>query len=156
MIDLARLALKTQTDLRQQSNIEIDAPRYITLTRTATLAIATTGTLIVWQSEVRNVGGFTWSGSNITIPVSGYYLIDMAWNYNSASVTTVDVIVNGTDTGRSSLYYGGGTRNRATFTRYFTALDTLAITVTVVAGRTMQVSAYGTSYESPFLHIVKV
>ena len=147
--------MRTRQRVDQLERIEQGGGAYLTLTRTATLSITTTGTIITWQSEVRS-RAITWSGSAITIPSDGYYVIELAFELNSGSVYTVDLLVNSTDTGRPALYYGTGTRCRAITTRYFTASDSVELRVTVVAGRTMQVNAYNTSYESPFLHIVKL
>ena len=49
----------------------------ITLTRTAIQAITTASTVLVWQSQIRGQG-MTWSGTNVTVPADGYYLIDLS------------------------------------------------------------------------------
>ena len=128
---------------------------YLTLTRTNTLTIATTGTIVTWESEVRG-NGFTWSGSGITIPDDGYYVIDLTYDINSAAVMYADIYVNTTNVSKMSQYYGVGTRQRSTAMRYFSASDILEIRLVGILARTMQVTAYDTTGESPFLHIVKV
>lgn len=157
MTEITRLSLQTQTDLRQQSNVEVDSPRYITLTRTATLAIAVSpGTTITWQSEVRSSGGFTWSGTNVTIPMSGYYHLDFVFELGSGAAYTVELLVDGVAVSRPGIFYSGGTVGHAMVTRFYSAGSTVALRVSVAASRTMLVNAYGTANESPFLHIVKV
>ena len=136
--------MRTRQRVDQLERIEQGGGAYLTLTRTATLSLATTGTIITWQSEVRS-RAITWSGSAITIPSDGYYVVELVFELSSGSVYTVDLLVNSTDTGRPALYYGTGTRCRAITTRYFTASDSVELRVTVVAGRTMQVNAYNTS-----------
>jgi len=152
--------LRTRQRVDQLERIESGgggtaAAVYLTLTRTTSLSITTAGTIITWQSEVRS-NGLTWSGSVITIPDDGYYLIDMAYDLSSGAITNGNIIVNGVDVGRMVVYYGSGTRNRAMAMRWFSASDSLEVQVGISAGRTMVVTAYGSSYESPFLHIVKV
>lgn len=152
--------LQTRQRVDQLERIETGggggaASVYLTLTRTNTLSLSTAGTIVTWESEVRG-NGITWSGSQITMPDDGYYVIDMAFDLNSGAVVAGNMLIGGTDVGRMALYYGGGTRNRLIATRWFSASSVLEIQINIAAGRTMQVTAYGSSYESPFLHIVKV
>lgn len=128
---------------------------YITLTRTNTLTIATTGTIVTWESEVRG-NGFAWSGSGITIPDDGYYVIDLTYDINAAALMFSDIYVNSVSVARMSQYYGVGTKQRGTAMRYFSASDTLEIQVAGNLARTMRVTAYDSAGESPYLHIVKV
>lgn len=128
---------------------------YLTLTRTSTLTIATTGTIITWQSEDRG-NGITWSGSVITIPSSGYYVIDMTWQFSGTTTYLPILYVNGIGLAITTLYYGIGTRGRIMAMRHFTELDEVEISLTAATTRTMLVTAYDTASESPFLHIVKV
>ncbi len=129
---------------------------YLTLRRTTTQSITTAGTIVSWGDAVRNAG-FTWSaGTSITIPQSGYYIIDMAFTFNSASVVNSDLLVGGTVTNRFTNYYGSGIANRIAALRHFTTGDSVEVQLTPVANRTLQVVAYGSAGESPFLHIVRV
>jgi hypothetical protein len=154
MSDITRLVLQTQTDLRQQSNVEVDTPTYLTLTRTTTQSLVTTGTTLVWQSEARN-RGFTWSGSAITIPVSGYYHIDITLVIGSNTSFSIDMLVNTLAVARL-VNSGGGNAFRFEGMRYFTQGNTLEFRALVGANRTLAVNAYGAVDESPFLHIVKI
>lgn len=129
---------------------------YLTIRRTTTQSITTAGTIVSWESEVRN-SGFTWSaGTAITIPSAGYYVIDMAFSFNLASIVNVDLLVGGTATNRFANFYGSGTANRIIAMRYFSASDSVEVKMTSVSNRTLQVVAYGSAEESPHLHIVRI
>jgi hypothetical protein len=147
--------LLTRQRVDQLERIEQGGGAYLTLTRTSTLSVASTGTTITWQSEVRN-RGFTWSGTTITIPRDGYYLLDMAWRFDVAATYLPIIFVNGINLGITTVYYGIGTRGRIMAMRYYTAGDDVEIEITPSATRTMQVTAYDSANESPFLHIVKL
>ena len=129
---------------------------YLTLRRTTTQTIATTGTIISWEDAVRNAG-FTWSaGTSITIPQTGFYALDVAFTFVGASVTVASIVVNGVTVGTMNNYYGTGPLNRAGAMRFFTTGDTVEVLLTNVTSRVMTVNAYGVAGESPFLHIVRV
>ena len=127
----------------------------LTLTRSATLAITTAATLITWQTETRN-RGFTWSGTNITIPTSGYY--NIAFNYvASASVVTyIRINVAGVYLLDMPAAPGNRTRQAVTFTRYYTTADVVTITVDTLTNHTMNVNAENSASESPIFHIVQL
>lgn len=129
----------------------------LTLRRTADLAITTAGTTITWQSEVRGYQ-ITWSGTDITIPADGWYLISMAWR---TSVALNDMYVR--------LVVGGlfvnamaniGDVDRATgvatFLRYYTSGDVVQINVIPSANVNLVASAEATQGESPILNIVQL
>lgn len=127
----------------------------LTLTRTTTLAITTAGTVITWQTEIRN-NGFTWSGTSITIPTTGYY--NIAFNY-SASVSVVTYIrinVAGAFLLDMPTSPGNRTRHAVTFTRYYTAADVITITVDTTTNHTMNVNAENVAAESPIFHILQL
>ena len=129
---------------------------YLTLTRNSTFSLAAgVGAIVTWQDEVRS-NGITWSGSEITIPDDGYYLIDLTYRLSSTSIVNGNILVNGTDVARMSQFYGLGTSQRSTALRYFSASDILEIRIGSNDNRSVQVNAYDTSGESPYLHIVKV
>jgi hypothetical protein len=127
----------------------------LTLTRSATLAITTAGTIITWQTETRN-NGFTWSGTDITIPTAGYYTIDLAIATNAAPTMNFQRVVNGVLIG--SFSYTPGTTNYfgATGTHYYATGTTLAIRLVPNAGVTITVAAENVLTESPILHIVQL
>lgn len=152
--------LRTRARVDQLERIESGgggsaASVYLTLTRTNALSIATTGTIVTWEDEVRG-NGFTWSGSEITIPDDGYYVIDLTYDISSAAVMYADIYVNAANTSKMAQYYGVGTRQRSTAMRHFSASDVLEVRLVGNLTRTMQVTAYDSTGESPFLHIVKV
>lgn len=161
-LDLTRIALQTRRDLQQQSNIELSStavsPVYLTLTRTTTLTVGGPGAIITWQSEDRN-SGFTWSGSVITIPSSGYYLIDVAGNWSSTGAQTYGrIYVNGIMVERMTNHYLPAIAEfRVMGMRYFDANDNVEIQLLNAGGsRGLLVTAYGVTSNSPFLHIVKI
>lgn len=127
----------------------------LTLTRTATLAITTAGTLITWQSEIRNQG-FTWSGTNITIPTSGYYTIFIAYRASANATVYASLVVNTVTVARMSASPGNQNRLSNTAMRYFTTGDTLAVGFDTVANFTLNVNAENAADESPILHIVQL
>ena len=127
----------------------------LTLTRSASLAITTAGTLITWQTEVRNQG-FTWSTDTITMPTTGYYAVQ-AFIQTSGNVTLfTQRQINGTNIG----YFGNSPISTnyhvATMVRYFTTGDTLQIRVVPNANVSINVAADGAVAESPFLHIAQL
>jgi hypothetical protein len=127
----------------------------LTLTRSGTLSITTAGTTITWQTETRNEG-FTWSGSEITIPTAGYYAINL--QYNAAAVTTTYGIlrVNAVNLAFFSNSSVNSTLHGFTVMRYFATGDLVEARVVPAANSTIQVIAEGVASESPFIHIVQL
>lgn len=146
--------LLTRQRVDQLERIEQGGGAYLTLTRTATLSLATTGTIITWQSEVRS-RAITWSGSAITIPSDGYYLLDMTCVIGSNTSFSVDLLVGSVAVARL-VNSQGGNNFRFMGMRYFSASDSVEVKAIVGGGRTLAVNAYSTADESPFLHIVKL
>lgn len=128
---------------------------YLTLTRTTTFTATTTGTVIVWEAEDRS-NGITWSGSEITIPDDGYYVMNVVVSVTSFTSPAYEMLVNGVYVGRLAMYEAGSTRWPGIAMRYFTAGDVLEIRLLLGQNRTIQVVAYDSAGESPYLHIVKV
>lgn len=150
--------LRTRSRVDQLERIESGGGEgvYITLTRTSTLTVTTAGTVITWQSEVWN-SGFTWSGPTITIPMDGYYLIDMAFEFGGSKITYIpNINVNLENVGLLIPYSGGSNRERMIAMRHFTAFDEVQIRIVAAANRNMLVNPYDFLSESPFLHIAKV
>jgi hypothetical protein len=127
----------------------------LTLTRSGTLSITTAGTTITWQVETRNEG-FTWSGTEITIPTSGYYVINL--QYNAAAVTTTYAIlrVNAVNVAFFSNSSVNSTLHGFTVMRYFATGDLVEARVVPAANSTIQVIAEGVASESPFIHIAQL
>ena len=148
---------QTSADLKAttQDLARVESPSAaLTLTRSATLAFTTAGTTITWQVETRNQG-FTWSGTAITIPTSGYYALTC-----SLAATTnfsfVNIDINGVQCyamyGQSTQYFNGTT------TRYFTTGDVVKIVARAASNGTINVNSEGASAsgDSPILHIVQL
>jgi hypothetical protein len=127
----------------------------LTLTRSGTLSITTAGTTITWQTETRNEG-FTWSGTEITIPTAGYYAINL--QYNAAVVTTTYAIlrVNAVNVAFFSNSSVNSTLHGFTVMRYFATGDLVEARVVPAANSTIQVIAEGVASESPFIHIAQL
>lgn len=128
---------------------------YLTLTRTTTFTATTTGTIVVWEAEDRS-NGFTWSGSEITIPSDGYYVLNMAVSVISFTSPAYEMLVNSVYVGRMAMYESGSTRWPGIALRYFSEGDILELRILLGQNRTIQVVAYDSAGESPYLHIVKV
>ena len=146
-------SLQKQVDV--QTNVEIPSAA-LTLTRSATLAITTAGTIITWQTETRSQG-FTWSGTDITVPTSGYYTMSLTYNANATHTAYMRLLVGSVNvvhmTGDN---VGSTTRHGFAWTRYFTTGDVVSFQVVPSANVTVQVAAEGVASESPILHIVQL
>jgi hypothetical protein len=127
----------------------------VTLTRTNTLAITTAGTIITWQVENRNYG-FTWSGTDITIPISGYYLFNFTYVADLAHTVFSRLFVNGI--GVSILVDSTITSNvhSLIIMRYFSASDVVRVQLVPSVNVTVSVIAEGASPESPILNIAQL
>lgn len=152
---IVRDIVNLQRDMSSINDEIVDAG--LTLTRTAVQAITTAGTTIIWQSRIRGQG-IAWSGSDIVIPTSGWYIITLAWrtsaNLNDMLVrlTVNATIVQVTSTiGDVNLNAGV-----ATFMRYFAEGDVVQINVVPSANVNLNAVAEGASTESPILSIVQL
>lgn len=134
-----------------------EAGAVLTLTRTSAQAITTAGTTIVWQSEIRGYQ-ITWSGSDITIPASGWYHISVA---TTVSVAQNDLLyrigVNGVFV-QVAPGFGDVNRSASTahFMRYFVEGDIVIINLVPSANANLNVVAENDAAESPILHIVQL
>ena len=129
----------------------------LTLTRSATLSITTAGTTITWQTETRNQG-FTWSGTTITIPTSGYYGITLTYGTSGNHTGFVQCIVNGIAAPTAMAYSGAAITAQVYFLmKYFTQSDAVQLKVFPSTNQTIQVNAEsGVQNASPFLHITQL
>lgn len=150
---------QTSADLKAttQDLARVESPSAaLTLTRSATLAITTAGTTITWQTEVRNQG-FTWSGTTITIPTTGYYAVTFTYASSLSHTGLVQCVVNGVTAPTAMAYSGANITDQVYFLmRYFTTGDAVQIRVIPSANQTIAVNAEGAQNESPFLHIVQL
>ena len=128
---------------------------YISLTRTATLSITTAGVIVTWQSLIDAGCAASWSGSNITVPVSGYYSLTLMGTLSTRDKIFGDVILNGVEVCSMGAHDGRDTKFRITATRFFKADDVVQIKLTTNTGtHTLQVVTEDSAGESPILHLV--
>ena len=127
----------------------------ITLTRTASLSVASTGTTITWQSQTRGQG-ITWATTTVTIPTAGYYALEVSLNYAASVTGFASITVNGTLIGNFLYYSTATTRWAGAYLRYFATGDTFTISVTPSANTTLNLVAEGSLQESPILHVVQL
>ena len=153
MMGLTRNLIALQKQVDVQTNVEIPSAA-LTLTRSATLAITTAGTTITWQTERRNQG-FTWSGTDITIPTAGYYVLNLSYTA-TAHTAFMRLIVNGTTTGFFASSALSSATQAFTVTRYFATSDIVRTQVLPSVNVTVAVNAENTTGESPILHIVQL
>jgi len=154
MMPLVRQINTLSADMITGTNIELpDAA--ITLTRTTTLALVTTGTNIVWQTQTRGQN-ITWSGSTITIPTAGYYAIQVSLGTTGSQTMIITRVVNGTVIGGFSVQFVATNYFSGQTTCYFNSGDTLVIRLTPGANTTMTSVAEFSTTESPILHIVQI
>ena len=127
----------------------------LTLTRSATLAITTAGTTITWQTETRN-RGFTWSGTQITIPTSGYYSISFTYSADKNATAFVFVYVNTIEVLSAVTSTNGTSALSAGTMRYFNTGDVITIRIQPTVNFVLQLVTEGAVDESPILHIVQL
>jgi len=128
---------------------------YLSLTRTATLSITTAGVVVTWQSEIENVGEWTWSATAITVPVAGYYAVTVIGSlairdniHGDLRVNSVEVCSMGTGAQRDVKF-------RHTVTRFFKAGDVVQYRAHTTTGtHTLQVVTEDVAGESPIFHMV--
>jgi len=149
MMSLTRGLQSLQKQVDVQTNVEIPSAA-LTLTRSATLAITTAGTIITWQTETRNQG-FTWSGTAITIPTDGYYAISLVYtsatNHSAFGSISVGGVFTAIMAGQSGSAFVHGYIQMG----YYTTGDVVRLTVTPSVNVTINQNA-----QSPFLHIVQL
>lgn len=148
---------QTSADLKAttQDLARVESPSAcLSLTRSATLAITTAGTTITWQTELRSQG-ITWSGTDITIPTAGYYVLNLSYTA-TAHTAFMRLIVNGTTTGFFSSSALSSSTQAFTVVRYFATGDVVRLQALPSVNVTIAVNAEGTTGESPILHIAQL
>lgn len=129
----------------------------LTLRRTDVLAITTAGTTITWQSALRNFQ-FTWAGTDITMPASGWYAFDLSVTFSAVlNDCRVFFIVNGTVVKAYNLL-GDVDRNTGAVSmmRYLAGSDVVRIQLSPSANVNVNVVAENLNGESPILNIVQI
>jgi hypothetical protein len=128
---------------------------YISLTRTSTLSITTAGVIVTWQSLIDAGCAASWSGSNITVPVSGYYSLTIKGTLSTKDAIYGDVILNGVEVCSMGTHDGKDAKFRLTATRFYKADDVVQIKLTTKTGtHTLQVVTEDSAGESPICHMV--
>ena len=144
----------TMADTQALQRVETPAA-CLTLTRSATLSITTAATIITWQVETRN-NGFTWSGTDITIPTSGYYGIG-AYIVTVASITMfANLVVNSVILIQMPASYLSTTAHGFFAVRYYTTGDVVSIRVGPSSNTTVSVNAENSASESPLIHVTQL
>ena len=154
MMGLTRNLIALQRQVDVQTNVEIPSAA-LTLTRSATLAITTAGTVITWQVETRNEG-FTWSGTTITIPTAGYYAVQLALGTTGSQTMAFTRIVNGVTIGGFVGLFSATNYFSGQATAYYATGDALQIRLVPGANTTVTQVAEFAATESPILHIVQL
>ena len=128
---------------------------YLSLTRTATLSITTAGVVVTWQSEIENVGAWTWATTSITIPIAGYYLTSFIGKFEAADAITADIVVGGVEVATMNKSASKDVKFSHTLTRFYKAGDVLQLRLTAATGtHTLQVVTEDSAGESPIFHVV--
>ena len=132
-----------------------DTAVFLSLTRTATLSITTAGVIVTWQAVIDSGGDMTWSGSSITLPMAGYYVISVVGTLGVKDNITGDVVVNGVEVATMGTASSKDTKFRHPLTRFYKAGDVVQYRATTATGTmTLQVTTEDSASESPILHMV--
>jgi hypothetical protein len=128
---------------------------FISLTRTATLSITAAGVIVTWQAVIDSGGDMTASGSSITVPIAGYYLIQVIGALDTGHNITGDIVDNGVTVCTMT----AGTARDHKFThsvvRFYKAGDVVQYRATTSGStRTLQVTTEDSDSESPIFHMV--
>jgi len=130
---------------------------YISLTRTATLSITTAGVIVTWQKLIDAGCAAQWSGSTITVPVTGYYSLTVKGSFAAKDSVTGDVIVNGVEVATMGTGDSKDTKFRLTSTRFYKKDDEIQIRLTMLSStHTLQVVTEDSAGESPICHLVLI
>ena len=130
---------------------------YISLTRTSTLSITTAGVIVTWQSLIDAGCAASWSGSSITVPVSGYYSLTIKGAFAVKESVVGDVVLNGVDVCTMGTGDSKDAKFRLTATRFYKADDVVQIRLTTTTGtHTLQVNTEDSANESPICHMVLI
>lgn len=129
----------------------------LTLTRTAVQAITTAGTAIVWQQELRGYE-ITWTNANITIPSTGWYMIQTSFFFSAALNSCYLILtLNGTNNTRYNMIGDIDSNiNSITALQYYQSGDVITITLLPSANVNVNIIAERLFAESPILHIVQI
>jgi hypothetical protein len=128
---------------------------FISLTRTATLSITTAGVIVTWQAVIDSGGDMTVSGSSITVPIAGYYLIQIIGALDTGHIVTGDIVDNGVTVCTMTAGTARDHKFSHNVVRFFKAGDVVQYrAMTSGSNRTLQVTTEDSDSESPIFHMV--
>jgi hypothetical protein len=128
---------------------------FISLTRTATLSITTAGVIVTWQAVIDSGGDMTASGSSITVPIAGYYLIQVIGALDSGNNVAGDIVDNGVTVCTMTAGTARDHKFSHNVVRFYKAGDVVQYRATTSgSNRTLQVTTEDSDSESPIFHMV--
>jgi hypothetical protein len=128
---------------------------FISLTRTGTLSITTAGVIVTWQAVIDSGGDMTVSGSSITVPIAGYYLIQVIGALDTGNNVAGDIVNNGVTVCTMTAGTARDHKFSHNVVRFFKAGDVVQYRATTSGStRTLQVTTEDSDSESPIFHMV--
>lgn len=128
---------------------------FISLTRTATLTITAAGVIVTWQAVIDSGGDMTVSGSSITVPIAGYYLIQVIGALDTGNNVAGDIVDNGVTVCTMTAGTARDHKFSHNVVRFFKAGDVVQYRATTSgSNRTLQVTTEDSDSESPIFHMV--
>ena len=128
---------------------------FLSLTRTGTLSITSAGVIVTWQAVIDSGGDVTWSGSSITVPIAGYYLIQVIGALDTGNNVAGDIVDNGVTVCTMTSGTARDHKFSHNVVRFFKAGDVVQYRATTSGStRTLQVTTEDSDSESPIFHMV--
>ena len=128
---------------------------FISLTRTATLSITSAGVIVTWQAVIDSGGDMTASGSSITVPIAGYYLIQVIGALDTGNNVAGDIVDNGVTVCTMTAGTARDHKFSHNVVRFYKAGDVIQYRATTSgSNRTLQVTSEDSDSESPIFHMV--
>jgi len=128
---------------------------FISLTRTATLTITAAGVIVTWQAVIDSGGDMTVSGSSITVPIAGYYLIQVIGALDTGNNVAGDIVDNGVTVCTMTAGTARDHKFSHNVVRFYKAGDVVQYRATTSgSNRTLQVTTEDSDSESPIFHMV--
>jgi hypothetical protein len=128
---------------------------FISLTRTGTLSITSAGVIVTWQAVIDSGGDVTWSGSSITVPIAGYYLIQVIGALDTGNNVAGDIVDNGVTVCTMTAGTARDHKFSHNVVRFFKDGDVVQYRATTSGStRTLQVTTEDSDSESPIFHMV--
>ena len=128
---------------------------FISLTRTGTLSITTAGVIVTWQAVIDSGGDMTVSGSSITVPIAGYYLIQVIGALDTGNNVAGDIVDNGVTVCTMTAGTARDHKFSHNVVRFYKAGDVVQYRATTSGStRTLQVTTEDSDSESPIFHMV--